>query len=187
MRLDKSAVQEHNLILQSYYTVILLNELGSVYTKGSKSFDSLNLPSPVKRAFQEIGILNQGSALMALYALLVVPREIISDEYSDEYEAINTFLRKEGDLHQTTYKNEDANDLSSIDFIRHVRNAIAHAKISFIADVSIIFSDKREARRKGNVINVEEISFSLPLSKIADFLNLLRDVHLKYIQKHNLL
>ena len=124
---------------------------------------------------------------MALYALLVVPREIISDEYSDEYEAINTFLRKEGDLHQTTYKNEDANDLSSIDFIRHVRNAIAHAKISFIADVSIIFSDKREARRKGNVINVEEISFSLPLSKLADFLNLLRDVHLKYIQKHNLL
>jgi hypothetical protein len=178
--------QEDNLILQSYYTVILLKELGAVYSKGSDSFDSLKLPISIKQAFKEIGIQNQGSAIMALYALLVVPREIISHKYKTEYAAVNNFLRNEVTLHQTTYKKEKASDLTSIDFIWHARNAVAHAKISFIPNHSITFSDRKKTNSKGKVVHIEEMSFSLPWSKFGNFLNSLQEVHFKYIQQRNL-
>jgi hypothetical protein len=177
--------QEDNLILQSYYTVLLLKELGEASFEGSGLFDSLNLPNPIKQSFKEIGIQNQGSAMMVLYALLVVPKEIISDNYREEYKAINRFLRKEITLHQTTYKKEDASNLNSIDFIRHARNSVAHAKISFTPNEFITFSDINKRKKKGGVEDIEEISFSLPLGKFGCFLNSLQEVHFKYIQRRN--
>ncbi len=181
-----AVTQEDNLILQSDYTVLLLKELGTVKFETSSIFDGLDLPGPIKQSFKEIGIQNQGSAIMVLYALLVVPKEIISREYPDEYRAINGFLRNEVTLHQTTYKKEDANDLTSIDFIWHARNSVAHAKISFTPNESITFSDRKKTKRKGGGENTEEISFSLSLSRFGHFLNSLQEVHFKYIQKRNL-
>ncbi|MCM1985280.1 hypothetical protein [Lyngbya confervoides] len=67
--------QEDNLILQSYYIVLLLKELGEVKFEDSSIFSSLNLPPETKKSLEDIKIQNQGSAIMALYAMLVVPRE----------------------------------------------------------------------------------------------------------------
>jgi transketolase N-terminal domain/subunit len=94
--------QEDNLILQSYYIVLLLKELGEVKFEDSSIFNSLNLPSEIKKSLKDIKIQNQGSAIMALYAMLVVPREIIAQEFENEYQKINDFLRCEVTLHKTT-------------------------------------------------------------------------------------
>ncbi|MBD2362703.1 hypothetical protein H6G36_16180 [Anabaena minutissima FACHB-250] len=175
--------QEDNLIFQTYYTVLLLKELGEVKFEDSSQFDDLNLSSQIKQSLKDIGIQNQGSAIMVLYAMLVVPKEIIAQEFKEEYEKINEFLRTEVTLHQTTYEKEDENNLNSICFIRHVRNSVAHAKISFTPGVSVTFYDKKSATTKGGATKIEEICFSLPLNRFGDFLNSLQDVHLKYIQK----
>ena len=169
--------QEDNLILQTYYTVMLLKELGEVKFEDSIQFDNLNLQSDIKQALkEEIGIQNQGSAIMALYAMLVIPKEIIENEFEQEYEKINEFLRKEVTLHFTTYKGEDENDLSSINLIRHARNSVAHAKISFTPGICITFYDSY-------IKYSSEISFSLPLDRFGHFLNSLGNIHLEYIKK----
>lgn len=174
--------QEDNLILQSYYTFLLLRELGEVKFEESSAFDDLNLPTDIKTSLKDIKIQNQGSAIMALYAMLVVPKEIVEHEFQQEYQTIDDFLRKEVTLHKTTYKNEDESNYQSINFIRHVRNSVAHAKVSFDPSISVTFNDKRVTKKKGGIENVEEISFSLPLAKFGEFLNSLQNIHLSYIQ-----
>lgn len=175
--------QEDNLILQTYYTVLLLKQLGEVKFEDSIQFDGLNLPSQIKQSLKDIGIQNQGSAIMALYAMLVVPKELIEQEFTEEYTKINEFLRTEVTLHQTTYRNENDLDLTSINFIHHARNSVAHAKISFTPSGSVTFYDKKSTKTKGGVEKIEEISFSLPLNRFGNFFNSLQNVHLKYIQK----
>ncbi len=69
--------QEDNLILQAAYTVLLFKELGEVNFEESSAFDNLNLPAGIKKSLKDIKIQNQGSAIMALYAMLVVPKELI--------------------------------------------------------------------------------------------------------------
>ena len=39
-----------------------------------------------------IGVDNQGYAMIALYAMLVSPREIVQQAYATEYDAINTWF-----------------------------------------------------------------------------------------------
>lgn len=175
--------QEDNLILQSYYTVLLLKELGEVNFEESSAFDRLNLPSEIKESLKDIKIQNQGSAIMALYAMLVVPKEIIEHEFQQEYLHIDDFLRNEVTLHKTTYKKEDERNYQTVSFIRHMRNSVAHAKVSFDPSVSVTFNDQRVTKKRGGIENVEEISFSLPLAKFGEFLNSLQNVHLSYIQK----
>lgn len=87
--------QEDNLILQSYYTVLLFKELGEVNFEESSAFDNLNLPAGIKKSLKDIKIQNQGSAIMALYAMLVVPKELIEHEFQEEYRSIDDFLRNE--------------------------------------------------------------------------------------------
>ena len=175
--------QEDNLILQSYYTVLLFKELGEVNFEESSAFDNLNLPAGIKKSLKDIKIQNQGSAILALYAMLVVPKELIEHEFQEEYRSIDDFLRNEVTLHKTTYKNQDESNYQSISFIRHVRNSVAHAKVSFDSNISVTFNDRRVTKEKGGIDKVEEISFSLPLTKFGGFLNSLQNVHMSYIQK----
>ena len=77
---------------------------------------------------------------MALYAMLVVPKELIEHEFQEEYRSIDDFLRNEVTLHKTTYKNQDESNYQSISFIRHVRNSVAHAKVSFDSNISVTFN-----------------------------------------------
>ena len=175
--------QEDNLILQSYYTVLLLKELGEENFEESSTFDNLNLLTEIKKSLKDIKIQNQGSAIMALYAMLVVPKEIIEHEFKSEYQRIEDFLKNEVTVHNTTYKSEDISNYQTIKFVSHARNSVAHAKVSFDPNISVTFNDQRVTKKKGGLENVEKISFSLPLTKFGEFLNSLQNVHLSYIQK----
>ncbi len=63
----------------------------------------------------------------ALYAMLVLPREIVQNAHATEYDAINDFLRNHAQNTTTNYRSDNP----TTNYLRHVRNAIAHAHVSF--------------------------------------------------------
>jgi len=180
--MNESITQEDNLILQSYYMVVLLKELGSNNFFGSDYFTGMNFDSlPVKEGLRQVGIDNQGSALMALYAMLVIPKELIQKTYPNEYENINSFLRRYTVNTRTSYPDEDAKAVSTIKFINHIRNAVVHARVGFIPHETIAFKDVWFT--DGSKTNIKaEFTTELPLCKLGDFLNELQKVQLKYIE-----
>ena len=166
---DVTISEEDNLIIQSYYTVCLLNALGDKFTENTYFQDLEFNNDSIKEGLKHVTVQNQGSALMALYAMLIIPKELIGKKYHIEYERINDFLNKECFDINTTYKN----DKKKINFLRHLRNAVAHANISFDPNNYMKFYDKNKK---------EEFNAKLSLSKMGKLLNELQNVHLKYIE-----
>ena len=120
--------QEDNLILQTYYTSVLLAELKNNNLINSTFFDSMSFKQPVvKSEIKKINVDNQGTLLMVLYAMLVVPKEIVEEKYSDEYDKLNVYLENISIDTSSNYPN----DMPKVKFIRHIRNAIAHARVKF--------------------------------------------------------
>ena len=161
--------QDDNLIIQSYYTVCLFDALGSKFTV-NKCFQDLKFGNEsIKDGLSQVTVQNQGSALMALYAMLVIPKEIIGEQYKLEYSKINSFLEKHCFDVSTNYKS----DGNKINFIKHLRNAVAHANVYFEPHKYIDFKDYYKK---------EVFDAKLPLSKMGHLLNELQKVHLKYIE-----
>ena len=166
--------QSQNLVLQSYFTVSFLGELISNDFLASDYFNNMKFRAPwLKDQLRVIGIDNQGSALMALYAMLVIPRETIFDELSEEYGKVNRFLAEKTINTQSTYAYKS--DIP--DYLRHIRNAVSHASIQFLPNNLVIFNDKD---KKGNTFHTE-----LPLIHFGDLINQLQLIHLVYISRHH--
>jgi hypothetical protein len=164
--------QEANLILQSYITISLISELRNNGFLESEFFGQMKFGSPwIKDALMKIGADNQGSALMALYAMLVIPRQLIFEEYPEKVEAIQNFLRSNAQNTKTTYKS----DTPKIDFLRHIRNAVSHSRVSFREKDVVIFYDQYKD---------QEFSTELPLRYFGWFMNELQEIHLEYIRSH---
>jgi hypothetical protein len=165
--------QEDNLVLQSYITTSLLFELKNNNFVGSDFFERMSFEIPwFKDKLRDIGIDNQGCLLMALYAMLVIPYEIVSKKFPAEYDAVNNFLQIHTINPTTNYRKDSPN----IDFIGHLRNSIAHARFSFRPNESIIFSDRDDLRNG-------QFSAELPLEHLWGLVNKLHSVHVAYVEK----
>lgn len=125
----------------------------------------------IKDELRKIGVDNQGSALMALYAMLVLPREIIQNSYSSEYDDISSFLNTHTKNTATTYRQ----DASSVKYIRHIRNAVSHARVEFRPNDAVIFKDE-------NPHTNETFSTELPLAYLGNLIHKLQMVHVAYIR-----
>lgn len=170
--MTKQLNQEENLLFQSYFTFALLTELTSANFLKSEYFKAMSFGSPwIKDELENIGIDNQGCALIALYTMLVVPRQLLNSKYSTEYDGIQGFMRTNTQNTATTYK-EDTPD---IDFLRHIRNSVAHARVEFRPDGVIIFSDSNKDYTK-------MFKTELPLKHLGEFLQRLQSIHLKHIE-----
>lgn len=166
--------QEDDLLLQSYMTFSLLAELHNHGFINSNYFKEMNFGARwIQESLPKVGIDNQGCAMIALYSMLVLPKEVVQDTYSAEYEDIQQFVKVHARVITSTYKR----DHPEIDFIRHIRNAVAHANAEFRPCDVIIFNDKNS--RTG-----EEFRCELPLDKLGQLLNELQRIHVKYL--HNL-
>lgn len=164
--------QEQNLLFQSYFTVSLLVELKNNDLLNSQYFERMTFGAPwIKEELRKIGVDNQGSAMMALYAMLVLPREIINQIYSSEYDKIDAFLAKHTQNTITNY----SSDSSSVRYLRHIRNAVSHARVEFRPSDAVIFKD--ENHRTG-----ENFSTELPLRYLGELLHQLQMVHISYIR-----
>lgn len=162
--------QETDLILQSYFSVTLITELKNNYFLESDFFRTMNFNVPeIKNLIKQISIDNQGMLLIFLYSMLVIPKELISNQYQTEYDSINTYLISIARNTQTTYKS----DFPKINYIRHIRNSVAHSRVEFESNNYVVFNDKDD---KNNFVFRTEID----LKNIGEFLNRLQQIHILY-------
>ena len=117
-----------------------------------------------------IGIDNQGTLLITLYSMLVIPKRLLSQNYSNEFAKLNNVVDSIKSNAESNYKSDNR----QIDFIRHIRNSVAHAKVTFIPNVSVTFTDENN----GNEI----CTITIPLVKIGIFCTELQKVFMKYIE-----
>jgi len=164
--------QKEDLLVQSYYTFSLLAELCNNKLLESEYYDGMVFGVPqIKEDLRSIGIDNQGCVLIALYVMLVIPKEIVQQKYTSEYDSISEFLRTHTQNTSTTYRK----DTPTVEYLKHIRNAVAHARVEFRPHDVVIFSDKNK--------NTKELfSTELPLSHLGEFINQLQKVHIAYSQ-----
>lgn len=164
--------QEQNLLFQSYFTVSLLAELKNNNLLASRYFEDMSFGAPwIKDELRKIGVDNQGCAMMSLYAMLVLPHEIIQKTYSAEYEKIDAFLNTYTQSTASTYNS----DLPSVKYLRHIRNAVSHARVEFRPTDAVIFNDE-------NPRTNETFSTELPLRYLGELLHRLQMVQIAYIR-----
>ncbi|MDC9727177.1 MAG: HEPN family nuclease [Candidatus Thioglobus sp.] len=165
--------QEDNLLFQSYISVALFAELRSNNFIDSDFFKGMSFGvQAIKKELKNIGVDNQGSALMSLYAMLVIPRELIFEKYPSKVAEINDFLEQNSKNVHTTYRS----DQQKVDFLRHIRNSVSHARVTFEPSKSIGFSDQNSRTR-------EQFTSELPLEYFGKFMEKLQEVHLTYIKE----
>jgi hypothetical protein len=164
---------ETNLILQSYMSVVLITELNNNNLLNSGYYENMIFSNPeIKKIIkEEIGIGNQGMLLMLLYAMLVVPKELISKKYPAEYLAINEYLKSSSKNTKTNYND----DQKAVNFIRHIRNSLGHLSLEINANNCINFYDK-------NIKRKEHFETEIDIKYIGEFLSKLEKIHFKYSQ-----
>jgi len=167
--------KNQNLIFSSFFTTKLILALEEKkFTKRSGYFKKLNLPDFIKEELKAIRLDNNGSMLMMFYALLVIPKELIQEEFENDYKDIDKFISDISAETTTNYKSDEP----QIQYIKHIRNSVAHANISFDNNC-IIFNDKYENKKTGKNYT---FSTSIERSKIFLFLIKLTEIHIKYIK-----
>lgn len=166
--------QDDNLLIQSYLSIGFLAELKNNKFLKSDCYRELNFGnSYIKETLPKIGIDNQGTLLISLYAMLVVPKQILEHEFPEEFAELNTKV----DQLKASSNSSYSKDSIKIDYIRHIRNAVAHARVQFIPNKSVIFTDKNN---RGEICII-----TIPLNKVDLLLTELQKVFMKYIEKLN--
>jgi hypothetical protein len=134
-----------------------------------------NLPM-LDKQFKDIllasGIGNPATMQMFLYALLVVPQGVLSDP---TYEKLETYLIQlnpyiaqliESDT-SSTYKSET--DFSKINYIRHIRNAVAHASCKYelvLGRTYVTFIDRNTSKDEHCSIKMETLKVGWILARL---------------------
>lgn len=162
--------QDDNVIIQSYCTAALISELNRNEFLASRFFAEMDFSESLARqVIEAVGLENQGFFLIALYAMLVIPRQLIADKYQREYKDLNRFLAETVSYIATDYPE----DKTHVNYLRHVRNSVAHAGVKFDPSSHIAFLD---ANRRGNTFEAH-----LPIKKCSDFFFAVQKVHIRYI------
>jgi len=163
--------QNDNLLIQSYFTTAFLAELNNDDFLKSEYFKSVIFEDNfVKQNMPKVGIDNQGTLLIFLYTMLVVPRQLLGQKFPNDFEKLNDTVDQIKSDAKSTY----AKDSIKIDYIRHIRNAVAHARVAFIPGESVTFTDENRA---GDICAI-----TIPLKKAGLFITELQKVFMKYIE-----
>ena len=144
-----------NLIIQPYLIIELLFNLKRHYFISSDYFSKMNYNNDTRDLLKRTDIGNQGLIMLSLYAMLVIPKEILKKTYVPDFEKINTKMSRYCQNTETNYKNKN------IDFTYHLRNAVSHGRISFV-NGNLIFKDQnksgsRKFKSEINLIDLGEL------------------------------
>jgi hypothetical protein len=102
--------------------------------------------------------------------MLVVPKELLEQRHADEFEKVRESLEANCTDTTTTY----SRDTPTVDYVRHIRNSVAHARVSFRPNDVVIFSDSYGS---------DTFSTELPLSKAGELIHRLQMIHVKHVQE----
>lgn len=170
-----SLTQQDELIIQSYVTTILLVELSrnkffkSEYFIKEIEFGDEN----IKNLFCQFGVDTQGVFLMTFYAMLVIPYELFESDFTEILSNLNKTIDKiKINPTSSSYKKDE----KGINYIKHIRNSIAHASLKFKPGESVTFYDKYDKTK-------EECVITLKLMDTEKILNGLQSVILGYIEQ----
>jgi hypothetical protein len=161
--------QDGNLIFQSYLIIELLIKLRENNFISSDYFSNMNYNPFSKELLKKVDIDNQGMLMLTLYALLVIPKEILQTSYVPDFEQINIQLSRYCQNTETNYSSDSEN----VDYIRHLRNAVAHGRISFVNNSHLIFEDE---------VNKYKFKSEIPLARVSKLINELQEIHRKYLE-----
>jgi len=160
-----------NLLIQSYFTTALLFELKNANFLDSDYYKNRQFQDKfVQDNLPKVGIDNQGTLLMVLYTLLVVPRQLLETNFPTEFDSLNGEVVKLATSTTSSYRK----DAQTVDHVRHLRNAVAHARVNFKQDGTVTFRDED---RSGSVWEA-----TFPLTNIGDLLTALQAIFMKYIE-----
>ena len=160
-----------NLLIQGYFTTAFLSELKTANFLDSDYYKNCQFQDKfVQDNLPKVGIDNRGTLLMVLYTLLVMPRELLETNFPNEFHSLNGAVEKLATSTTSTY----TNDAQVVDHVRHLRNAVAHARIEFKQDDTVIFCDENG---RGSVWEA-----TFPLSNIGHLLTALQAVFMKYVE-----
>jgi hypothetical protein len=167
-------------VLQSVLSVLLLGKLNENDSLlSSDYFKTLDFGNETtKQYIEEIRVGNQGMLLMWLYALLVIPKELLKNqpEIDNEFRNLNSTIEKLMKHSKSTYKKEQI----SIDYIRHIRNAVSHASVEYFPDKKeIVFKDKNPRNLK------ETFEVTIPFGEIMTIINALIPISQTYLNLLN--
>lgn len=164
--------QKDNILIQMYFTTAFLAELNNINFLKSDYYKNLVFQDKyVKENLPSVGIDNQGSLLMFLYTMLVVPKQLLENEFPSEFYELNNVIEKIKSKAESNYKKDGV----AIDYIRHIRNSVAHARVDFEPMKTVTFTDMNT--------NGEVCVITIPLSSIGLFLTSLQKVFMTYIEK----
>ena len=136
---------EDNLIFQPYLIIELLFNLKKHHFIGSDYFKKMKYNEDTRYLLKEAGIYNQGLIMLTLYALLVIPKEILEKkDYDPDFEKINKKISNYFQNTETNYRSDSPNT----NYTHHLRNALSHGRISFIGNSHIEFRDQKVADKK---------------------------------------
>lgn len=158
--------------MQSALTAILLRDLSKDNDAFISSDFYSNMPSDfpsVKAFFRQDGngIGNQGTMLMELYALLVIPKELIGNQYQQDYALIDLFISNLARNMIDTYPAKNQ-------YIRHFRNSVSHARVEFDdTGKNVTFNDTDN--------NNHSFTATFDVNEIETILLKLLEIHIKYI------
>ncbi len=144
---------EESLLLQCLSTTALLAELDNNKFIDSDYFKRLTFANDnCKIILKQSGLGNPATMQMMLYALLIVPREILS---RTTYSSLKTYVEKRSlficsliEEACSTYDNEDS--IEKINYFRHIRNAVAHSKCNYLSENQknyVVFTDDMSSKR----------------------------------------
>ena len=153
--------QETSLFLQCLATSSLLAELANADFVKSDYFKDLKFGNEdCKNILVVSGVGNPATMQMMLYALLVIPKEVLSriefESLDSKMKEINTaiYVLIEKTETYSTYNGE--NNISDIDYLRHIRNAVAHSKCEYLSEEGknfVVFIDADN--RNSNVCSIK--------------------------------
>ncbi len=184
---------ENQLLLQSYYMTVFLEELHEKKFLESMCFENMDFRNmglsvpQFKDDLKKIGLVNnRGSLLMHLYTMLAIPRQLLGKKFDEklksEFRNINNFLRHETMDTETSYEFEDVSNRMSINYLWHIRNSVVHCRIDSKPDNFFTFYDERWNKEKRSK---DTFSTSLSLKNIKKFIMRLQQIHLSYILTSN--
>lgn len=163
--------QEENLLIQSYMNVAFITELNRLKFLDSDWYKGANFQDNyVHEKFPSIGIDNQGMILIFLYAMLVLPKELIQDSFPDEFKAVGKTVEDIKSFSESTYDS----DSDGIDYVRHIRNAVSHGRVVFTDTNEVEFNDE---------YNKQKCTIRVPLNQISQILFSLQKLYVKYIDR----
>ena len=139
-----------------------------------------------KKILKASGLDNTATMQMFLYILLVMPKETLSgldDITIDSWEnALKTIIQCFNPSVTTTYPGESSSELSTIDYYRHIRNAVSHAKCVYETEdgrTYVTFKDKNR-----NPQNQYHCEIKMLTSDVGSMLEVLQNQIMEYLNRH---